>query len=61
MEDAPWITQHYHVFQKLYQPYVQGVEVSLLGDRGIPMRKIWFKKNHVTGSPEALQRVQKDR
>jgi peptide/nickel transport system substrate-binding protein/oligopeptide transport system substrate-binding protein len=43
MEDAPWITQHNHVFEYLYQPYVRGVEVSLLGDRWIPMNKIWLK------------------
>jgi peptide/nickel transport system substrate-binding protein/oligopeptide transport system substrate-binding protein len=43
MEDAPWITQHNHIFEYLYQPYVQGVEVSLLGDRWIPMNKIWLK------------------
>ena len=44
MEDAPWITQHNHIFEYLYQPYVQGVEVSLLGDRWIPMNKIWLKR-----------------
>jgi oligopeptide transport system substrate-binding protein len=43
MEDAPWITQHNHIFEYLYHPYVQGVEVSLLGDRWIPMNKIWLK------------------
>ena len=45
MDDAPWITQHNHVFEYLYQPYVQGVEVSLLGDRWIPMNKIWLTPN----------------
>jgi oligopeptide transport system substrate-binding protein len=45
MEDAPWITQHNHIFEYLYQPYVQGVEVSLLGDRWIPMNKIWLRRN----------------
>jgi oligopeptide transport system substrate-binding protein len=44
MEDAPWITQHNHIFEYLYQPYVQGVEVSLLGDRWLPMNKIWLKR-----------------
>ena len=44
MEDAPWITQHNHIFEYLYQPYVRGVEVSLLGDRWIPMNKIWLKR-----------------
>jgi oligopeptide transport system substrate-binding protein len=49
MEDAPWITQHNHIFEYLYQPYVQGVEVSLLGDRWIPMNKIWLK--HTSAEP----------
>ena len=43
MEDAPWITQHNHSFEYLYQPYVHGIEVSLLGDRWIPMNKIWLQ------------------
>jgi oligopeptide transport system substrate-binding protein len=53
MDDAPWITQHNHIFEYLYQPYVQGVEVSLLGDRWIPMNKIWLKRppvEHSTGT-----------
>src|SRR5262249_34829163 len=49
VDDAPWITQHYYVSQRLYQPYVQGVEVNLLGDRATPMRKIWFRKTSVKG------------
>jgi ABC-type transport system substrate-binding protein len=54
MEDAPWIAQHNHIFEYLYQPYVQGVEVSLLGDRWIPMNKIWLKRTPAesgTGTP----------
>jgi hypothetical protein len=31
---------------------VQGVEISLLGDRAIPMKKIWFRKSNATGSTE---------
>jgi peptide/nickel transport system substrate-binding protein/oligopeptide transport system substrate-binding protein len=50
MDDAPWITQHNHVFEYLYQPYVQGVEVSLLGDRWIPMNRIWLKKSSAEGT-----------
>jgi peptide/nickel transport system substrate-binding protein/oligopeptide transport system substrate-binding protein len=49
LDDAPWIMQHYYVSQRLYQPYVQGVEVSLLGDRAIPMRKVWLQKNPSKG------------
>lgn len=44
IDEAPWITQHYYVSQRLYQPYVHGVEANLLGDRAIPMRKIWLTK-----------------
>jgi peptide/nickel transport system substrate-binding protein/oligopeptide transport system substrate-binding protein len=44
MDDAPWIPQCYSVLEYLYQPYVQGVEVSLLGKRVIPLKKIWLKK-----------------
>ncbi len=60
MEDAPWITQHNHIFEYLYQPYVQGVEVSLLGDRWIPMNKIWLirdPREHPTGTPSNVKTV----
>jgi peptide/nickel transport system substrate-binding protein/oligopeptide transport system substrate-binding protein len=44
LDDAPWIPQHHHVRNYYYQPYVQGVEVSLLGERFIPLKKIWLKQ-----------------
>lgn len=50
MDDAPWIAQHNHVFERLYQPYVNGVQVSYLGDWAIPMKKIWLKKGLPEGS-----------
>jgi peptide/nickel transport system substrate-binding protein/oligopeptide transport system substrate-binding protein len=60
LDDAPWIAQYYHVFQHLYQPYVQGMEVSLLGDWAVPLKKIWLKKPLVEGSmgtvPDAQSR-----
>jgi peptide/nickel transport system substrate-binding protein/oligopeptide transport system substrate-binding protein len=58
MEDAPWIAQHYHVFERIYQPYVRGVEISLLGDRTIPMKTMWLMKSHAAGSTEASSSVQ---
>ena len=58
MDDAPWIAQHYHVFEYLYQPYVQGVEVSFLGKRVIPLKKIWFKKSPTEGATGATTNVQ---
>jgi len=44
LDDAPWIPQHYLVLEYLYQPYVQRVEISLLGGRMIPLKKIWLKQ-----------------
>lgn len=58
MEDAPWIPQHNQVFGYLYQPYVQGVEISLLGDRWVPMHKIWLKKSHAKDPGEIRSSVQ---
>jgi oligopeptide transport system substrate-binding protein len=58
MADAPWITQHYHVFQHLYQPYVKGMEVSLLGDWAVLMKKIWFEKNRAEDSARTTPDVQ---
>jgi oligopeptide transport system substrate-binding protein len=52
-DDAPWLAQHYSVFEYLYQPYVQGVEVSFLGNRAIPLKKIWFKKGPTEGATRA--------
>ena len=58
MDDAPWIPQHYHVFEHIYQPYVKGVEVSLLGDWAVPMKKIWFTQNLAEGATGATQDAQ---
>jgi oligopeptide transport system substrate-binding protein len=44
MDDVPWITQHHYVLNYIYQPYVQGVEINLLGRRTIPLKKVWFDK-----------------
>ena len=60
IDDAPWIPQHNQVFEHLYQPYVQGIEVSLLGERWIPMNKIWIKKDHIKDAHGAISNVQKN-
>ena len=44
LHDAPWISQHHGVFEYLYQPYVQGVEINALGAHYIPMKKLWLQK-----------------
>ena len=54
LHDAPWITQQYPVLEYLYQPYVQGVELSLLGKRDIPLHKIWLKQSPATSAVGAI-------
>jgi peptide/nickel transport system substrate-binding protein/oligopeptide transport system substrate-binding protein len=54
MHDAPWITQHYSILEFLYQPYVQGVEISLLGKRDIPLHKLWLKRSPATSAIGAI-------
>ena len=58
MDDAPWITQHNHVFEYLYQPYVHGIELSLLGDRWIPMKRVWLEDSRSGRSAEATSHAQ---
>jgi oligopeptide transport system substrate-binding protein len=58
MDDAPWIGQNYHVFEYLYQPYVQGVEINWLGPRATPMKKIWLEKSLAESSTAAMTNVQ---
>jgi peptide/nickel transport system substrate-binding protein/oligopeptide transport system substrate-binding protein len=50
LHDAPWLTQQYLILEYLYQPYVQGVEISLLGKRDIPLHKIWLKHSPATSA-----------
>jgi peptide/nickel transport system substrate-binding protein/oligopeptide transport system substrate-binding protein len=44
MEDSPVVPLNYYNYERLFQPYVQRIEVSALGDPYIPMRKIWLSK-----------------
>src|SRR5215813_11854159 len=54
LHDAPWITQQYPVLEYLYQPYVQGVELSWLGKRDIPLHKIWLNKGPASNITKAM-------
>lgn len=42
MEDAPVVNLVYYTFEHVFQPYVQGIELNALGERYIPMKKIWL-------------------
>jgi len=44
MDDAPVLPLNYMNYERLFQPYVQSIEISALGDPYIPMRKIWLAK-----------------
>ncbi len=44
MDDAPVFPLNYLNYERLFQSYVQSIEVSALGDPYIPMRKIWLAK-----------------
>jgi oligopeptide transport system substrate-binding protein len=44
LDDAPIVPMVNNLFQMVYQPYVQGVEVSALGGPYIPMKKIWLRR-----------------
>ncbi len=44
LDDAPLIPVWHQTYERLFQPYVKGVEVSGLGDSYIPFRKIWLER-----------------
>ncbi len=44
MDDAPVIPVWHQTYERLFQPYVKGVEVSGLGDAYIPFRKVWLER-----------------
>jgi peptide/nickel transport system substrate-binding protein/oligopeptide transport system substrate-binding protein len=44
VEDAPVIPVSHQTYERLFQPYVRGVEVSGLGDSYIPFRKVWLER-----------------
>jgi oligopeptide transport system substrate-binding protein len=44
--DAPTVNLVYYTFEHLFQPYVKGIELNALGERHIPMKKIWLDRTH---------------
>ena len=43
LDDAPIVPVWHYAYERLFQPYVQSVEVNGLGDPYIPLRKIWLE------------------
>lgn len=46
LADAPTVNLVYYTFGYLFQPYVRGIELNALGERHIPMKKIWLDVTH---------------
>ena len=44
LNDAPMVTLLHYMYEMVLQPYVEGVEVSALGDPYVPLRKVWLKQ-----------------
>lgn len=43
--DAPLLVLSYYTYERVFQPYVKGIQVSALGDPYIPMKKIWIEQD----------------
>jgi oligopeptide transport system substrate-binding protein len=41
---APLMVLSYYSYERIFQPYVKGIQVSALGDPYIPMKKIWLER-----------------
>jgi peptide/nickel transport system substrate-binding protein/oligopeptide transport system substrate-binding protein len=44
MDESPVVPLNYYGYERLFQPYVQSIEVNALGDPYIPMRKVWLAR-----------------
>jgi ABC-type transport system substrate-binding protein len=42
--NAPVIVLSYYTYERVFQPYVRGIQVSAMGDPFIPMKKIWLDR-----------------
>jgi peptide/nickel transport system substrate-binding protein/oligopeptide transport system substrate-binding protein len=42
--NAPLMLLSYYTYERAFQPYVKGIQVSALGDPYIPMKKIWLDR-----------------
>jgi oligopeptide transport system substrate-binding protein len=44
LQEAPGIMLLHYTYESVFQPYVEGVVVSALGDPYIPLHKVWLKQ-----------------
>ncbi|MBI3014877.1 MAG: ABC transporter substrate-binding protein [Candidatus Tectomicrobia bacterium] len=51
MADAPWVPIFHHTFEYLLHSSVRGIEINALGERFIPMKKVWFAPGNREARP----------
>jgi ABC-type transport system substrate-binding protein len=51
-EQAPLIVLYFYTYERAFQAYVRGVQVSALGDPYVPMRSVWLDR---AAGPAALR------
>lgn len=44
VNNAPLLVLSYYSYERIFQPYVKGIQVSALGDPYIPMKRIWIER-----------------
>jgi oligopeptide transport system substrate-binding protein len=44
LNDAPGVMVLHRTYEVLFQPYVEGIEASALGDPYVPLHKVWLKQ-----------------
>jgi oligopeptide transport system substrate-binding protein len=44
VDSAPLVVLSYYTYERVFQPYVKGIQVSAMGDPFIPMKKIWIER-----------------
>jgi oligopeptide transport system substrate-binding protein len=48
LHDAPVVTLLHYTYERVFQPYVEGVVISALGDPYVSLRKIWLRQTEQT-------------
>ena len=48
LQDAPAVMLLHYTYESVFQPYVEGVVVSALGDPYVSLRKVWLKQTGQT-------------
>jgi ABC-type transport system substrate-binding protein len=50
LQEAPAVMLLHYTYESVFQPYVEGVVVSALGEAYVSLRKVWLKQTGKTNS-----------